>query len=518
MSKILNTRIQQKYDKESNWATVESSYIPYNGELVVYSFDTDEPPEVKIGDGESVLEDLPFIYDADVPIPDPVLVGTYTYNGQGITPQFDVDLEKVNANIPTKINAGTYTKENGGAASFTPKTGYMWQDGTSTTKYIEWTINKATVTATITGHYQYSHAGGNVAEIYVSYSPDVNILYPAESVYDIYPELTSSNQSVIPNETCIAVSATGFNPEISLAGSGTANITLTYPATNNVNAFTTNTYSITVTGVVSSDLSMCSWQQISEISQAGTARNYWSIGDYKQIENTQLPNALAFIVDFGSSKGIMFEINAWNLTEITSSSKFYAFTKGYGNTANMDFSTQDFNYSTGYYIRSDFPEDSMYSAYSWGNVSSDYWSWSPDPLWGDLNSIYYTMGASIKPYIKPLTESIYGITFAGTELVQSTSYVTIPTAYQLGLSNDAGFGDSWSKQFQYYLNGNTKIRYGSAYSSSFYTVNSNKPVEYWVRPLRYTGMSSTYNYVNANGTLSSGDGKKSRGITPIFSV
>ena len=81
MSKIINTRISQKHDFEYNWINSASEFIPRVGELIVYEVEVDKEgnlltqlPEgrtepytysrMKIGDGITSVENLPFIDDA----------------------------------------------------------------------------------------------------------------------------------------------------------------------------------------------------------------------------------------------------------------------------------------------------------------------------------------------------------------------------------------------------------------------------------------------------------------------
>ena len=66
--------------------------------------------------------------------------GTLTYTGSAQSPTWNnYDSSKLTIGGTTSsTNAGTYT------ATFTPKSGYQWSDGTTTAKSVNWTINKAT--------------------------------------------------------------------------------------------------------------------------------------------------------------------------------------------------------------------------------------------------------------------------------------------------------------------------------------------------------------------------------------
>lgn len=61
--KTLNTRIQHKHDTEANWLKA-TNFIPLQGEIIVYDKDDNYSYErLKIGDGETLITELPFITD-----------------------------------------------------------------------------------------------------------------------------------------------------------------------------------------------------------------------------------------------------------------------------------------------------------------------------------------------------------------------------------------------------------------------------------------------------------------------
>lgn len=58
------TRIIQKHDSEANWSN-SSDFIPLVGEIIVYDPDANyNYPRIKIGDGVTNINVLPFINDA----------------------------------------------------------------------------------------------------------------------------------------------------------------------------------------------------------------------------------------------------------------------------------------------------------------------------------------------------------------------------------------------------------------------------------------------------------------------
>lgn len=68
----MNARISQLHKTEAGWAEVQAKYeshneafVPRSGELIVYEPDERyEYARLKIGDGETALQDLPFLAEA----------------------------------------------------------------------------------------------------------------------------------------------------------------------------------------------------------------------------------------------------------------------------------------------------------------------------------------------------------------------------------------------------------------------------------------------------------------------
>lgn len=58
-----NIRIIHKHDIEENWKKAVN-FIPKKGEFIIYDIDNNyDYPRLKIGDGETIVSDLPFIND-----------------------------------------------------------------------------------------------------------------------------------------------------------------------------------------------------------------------------------------------------------------------------------------------------------------------------------------------------------------------------------------------------------------------------------------------------------------------
>ena len=63
VAKTFKTRIIQKHDIEANWQKA-TNFVPKKGEMIVYDIDSNHNYErIKIGDGEHIPNDLPFVTD-----------------------------------------------------------------------------------------------------------------------------------------------------------------------------------------------------------------------------------------------------------------------------------------------------------------------------------------------------------------------------------------------------------------------------------------------------------------------
>ena len=61
--KAFNSRISMKHDKEENWLKAVN-FKPLAGEMIIYDADGEyNSPRIKIGDGNTVVSELPFFYE-----------------------------------------------------------------------------------------------------------------------------------------------------------------------------------------------------------------------------------------------------------------------------------------------------------------------------------------------------------------------------------------------------------------------------------------------------------------------
>ena len=261
--------------------------------------------------------------------------GTLTYTGSAQSPSWsNYDSTKMSRSVTAQTNAGTYT------ATFTPLDDYMWSDGSTAAKTVNWTIGRATISnvpsqsgsLTYTGSEQSptwsnydsskmtiggTTASTNAGTFTATFTPNSNHQWSdgstdAESVTWTMAKaagsLTLSASSVTLNTSNLTktvtvtragdgtITATSNNTgvaTVSVSGNtitishvnkttGSATITVKVAAGTNHTAPSDKTISVTAQ-FVSSTLNDNDWATISDVAAAGTGDNYWDVGDCKAV-------------------------------------------------------------------------------------------------------------------------------------------------------------------------------------------------------------------------------------------
>ena len=178
------------------------------------------------GEGDySDIADIIVLMTADAEVIEiPTQTGELTYTGSEQYPSWsNYNASKVSTTGTTSAtNAGDYT------AVFTPKVGYCWSDGTTTAKNVNWTINKATGSLSLSPT-SLSFSDTNQKTIVATRSGDGTV------------SATSSNTSVA------TVSVSGTTITVTPKGNGSATITVSVAAGTNYTAPSNETCNVSVT-------------------------------------------------------------------------------------------------------------------------------------------------------------------------------------------------------------------------------------------------------------------------------
>lgn len=61
IEKKIESRVRNKHDTQANWEKAVN-FVPLNGEIIIYDIDENHIyPRVKIGDGTTKINELPFV-------------------------------------------------------------------------------------------------------------------------------------------------------------------------------------------------------------------------------------------------------------------------------------------------------------------------------------------------------------------------------------------------------------------------------------------------------------------------
>ena len=424
--------------------------------------------------------------------------GTLTYNGTAQTPTWsDYDSNKMTLSVTAETNAGTYTAE------FTPKSGYCWNDDTTTAKSVSWVIDKATGAVSVVP----SSIELNAAQLY----EDITITQTGDGVLSV----ASSDTSVA---TVSAITNNVFR--ITCVNPGKCTVTVTAAASTNYTAANA-TVSVIDTSV-SSVLNDNSWSTISTVSASGEGSTYWNVGDAKEVILNGTVGTLSlsnqslwvYIIGFDHNStlegsGISFECfkdaqsngNDVCLTDSMYDTRKYDGSKAL-NINHWGSSSNGVNYGgwKGCDARYDIlgSTDTAPSNYATNPVS--------DTLMAALPS---DLRAVMKPITK-YTDNKGGGTNLEANVTASIDYLPLLAEYEIhGSRSKANWYERNSQaQYAYYANGNSKVkrRFNSAYNA------------YWIDRSPDSNGTSDMCAQTESGNADYNSACKSLGMAPVFLV
>lgn len=279
-------------------------------------------------------------------------------------------------------------------------------------------------------------------------------------------------------------------------------------ATGTVNVTASTNYSITLS-FVDDVLNNNDWDTISEVSSAGEAANYWSVGDRKQVTLNGTVGSCtfsnystyAFIIGFnhnssreGSNK-IHFQLAKTALsggTDICFTDSSY---NSSGSSAAFRMNTSNTN-SGGWedsYMRNSICGTSKTS------TSGRFMGAIPAALRNALKSV------------TKYTDNTGNASTSSSAVTATTDYIFLLSEYEvfgscsIANSNEA----SRQQQYAYYSAGNSKVKYRHTSTSSTAT--------WWLRSAGRS-YSNLFAYVGTSGNVGSSNANTSLGVAPGFCV
>lgn len=431
----------------------------------------------------------------------PAQSGTLTYTGGAQSPNWN------NYNTSQMTIGGTTSGTNAGNynATFTPTTDYRWSDGTTSAKTVVWKINKATGTLTVSKNT-------------INLSPSVlTDTFTIGGNYD-------GTLSVISNNTGIAtVSRSGATVTVSNVNktTGVTTVTVSCTAGTNYTAPASKTVDI-VAKFVSNVLNENDWSVISDVSASNEGSNYWAVGDRKAVTvngtvGTQSINGTyyAYIIGFNHNSsregnGITFGTFKTALSGGTDiclvDSHYDSSSTGGQKWFNMNHSS---NTNSGGWKGCDLRYDVLGSTnVNNGDATS---TCATSPVSGTLMA---ALPSDLRAVMKPMniyTDNTGGGSNTASYVTKSVDYLPLLAEFEIfGSRSYANSAEqNYQQQYQYYKNGNSKVKYRHSSTSS---------TAYWWERSPYYNYSGTFCAVDTSGYANDNYARNSCGLAPAFRV
>lgn len=427
--------------------------------------------------------------------------GSLTYNGGAQSPTWS------NYNTTYMTIGGTTSGTNAGSysATFTPTTDYRWSDGTTTAKTVSWSIGKATGTLTVSP---------NSIELSPSNLSDT---FTIGGNHD-------GTISVVSNNTGIAtVSRSGNTVTVNNVNQTTGNTTITVSCTAGTNYTAPSSQSVTVEAkFVSSVLNENDWSVIKSVADASQGANYWAVGDRKAVTvngtvGTQAINGTYYVYilgfDHNSSRegtGITFGTFKTALSGGTDiclvDSHYNDYSTGGQKWFNMNHSS---NTNSGGWKGCDLRYDVLGSTNSNNNDAGT--TTATSPVSGTLMA---ALPSDLRAVMKPMniyTDNTGGGSNTASYVTKSVDYLPLLAEYEIfGTRSYANSAEqNYQAQYQYYKNGNSKVKYRHSSTSS---------TAFWWERSPYYISSSNFCLVYTDGSVNNSHARYSRGLAPAFRV
>ena len=402
----------------------------------------------------------------------PAQSGTLTYTGSAQSPQWsNYDSNKLTiGGTSTATNAGSY------AATFTPKANYQWSDGSTSAKSVTWAIGKAAGSLTL--------AKSSVTLNISSLTESVAVTRAGDGVISA----TSSNTATA------RVEVSGTSVKITGLKAGTAKITVKVAAGTNHTAPSDKTINVTVS-LPDTSLANNTPDIIAAAAKSGQAANYWSVGDKVGIAVNGSFGGLsynntvyAFILGFNHNSSVEGGNSIHFQFGKTAAGVDIAFVNSYGSTSTgfcMNTSnTNSGGWNNSYMRKTICPAFLAALPTAWQNIIAACTKYS-DNTGGGSNTASYVTATSDKIWL--LSEM---------EVQGTRSYANSAEA-------------NYQKQYDYYRNGNSKVKYQhTATTSACY---------WWLRSV-LAGRTNDFCVVGTGGSAGSTVAYYSRGFAPGFKV
>ena len=291
-----------------------------------------------------------------------------------------------------------------------------------------------------------------------------------------------------------------------------------------------------IASVVTNGLIQASWQTISDISSAGTAANYFSIGDAKQITmsgtwrgTTLNQTRYVFIIGINHNSdlegtGIQFSGFRNSRTSSTNEPRclivdYNAFNYQKNQGCIMSAYAKNFGGWAASDMRYGVLGSTDIAPSEYGNATTEASvGYDPTPTCATNpvpDTLMSCMPADLRSVMKPITKwtnNVGGKTNVAENITASIDY--LPLLSEKEVFGSTKFSSSYEAtkqmQYAYYANGGSKIYY--AWPSS-----TAEKVNWWTRSPEKS-REDNFTFVYNSGTQASTNGYYSYGVVPVFMV
>lgn len=425
--------------------------------------------------------------------------GSLTYTGSSQSPTWaNYDSSKMTIGGTTSsTNAGSYN------ATFTPKDDYRWSDESTTAKTVQWSIAKAAGSLSISPTSLTLNMSSPTGKITVTRAGDGTIT------------ATSNNQGV----ATVSVSGNTVTVNNVNQSNGSAVITIKVAAGTNHTAPSDKTCNVTAS-FISKTLNDNEWSAISSVSSTGA--NYWAVGDRKAVAingtvGTKAINATYYVYILGfnhnssrEGNGITFGGFKTALSGGTDiclvDDNYNSYSTGGQKWFNMNHSA---NTNSGGWKGCDLRYDVLGSTNT--NNGDATATTATSPVSGTLMA---ALPSALRAVMKPMniyTDNTGGGSDTASYVTKSVDYLPLLAEYEIfGTRSYANSAEqNYQQQYQYYKNGNSRVKYR-------HTATSSSAI-WWERsPAYYNGIY--FCFVGTNGTANGTDARYSYGLAPAFRI
>lgn len=408
--------------------------------------------------------------------------GSLTYTGSAQTPSWsNYDSSKMTLSVTAQTNAGTYS------ASFTPKDDYMWSDGTTAAKSVNWTIGKAAGSLSLSKSSITLNSSTKSTTFTVTRAGDGKITVESSD---------TTVATVSLNGTTVTVSSVNDK-------TGKATITVKVAAGTNHTAPSNKTCAVSCEFLpaVGTPLNNISWADIKRISDAGLASNYFAVGDRKAVA---LSGTVGNLSLSGTYYCYIIGINHNSAKEGANRIHFQ-----FGKTAasgGTDICFVDSGYNS---------NKTSGSWFNMNNFQSNSGGWNSSRMRTVICPAFKSaMPSDLQAVLKTTTK--YSDNTGGGS--NTASYVTATSEEVFLLAEFEVFGarsyansaeQNYQTQYAYYSAGNSKVKYRHSATGS--------TAFWWLRSV-YAGISDFFCFVSTSGSANFDYANRSRGFAPAFCV